>query len=54
MNKCLTAQQMSFVDNFTEFGKTLVDLRRTPTAEGDPPLFDIQQAKAITDYFTYR
>ncbi|KAL2078412.1 hypothetical protein ACEWY4_026097 [Coilia grayii] len=45
-------KQMPFVDNFTEFGKTLIDLRRTPSADGYPPLFDTEQAKAITDYFT--
>ncbi|XP_031416872.1 ciliary-associated calcium-binding coiled-coil protein 1 [Clupea harengus] len=48
----ISENQMSFVENFTEFGKTLIDLRKTPSADGDPPFLDIGQAKAITDYFT--
>ncbi|XP_062382596.1 ciliary-associated calcium-binding coiled-coil protein 1 isoform X2 [Sardina pilchardus] len=48
----ISEKQMSFVDNFTEFGKTLIDLRKAPSADGDPPLFDPEQAKAITSYFT--
>ncbi|XP_076153943.1 ciliary-associated calcium-binding coiled-coil protein 1 isoform X2 [Alosa pseudoharengus] len=48
----ISEKQMSFVDNFTEFGKTLIDLRKTPSTDGDPPLFDVEQAKSITNYFT--
>ncbi|KAG5263015.1 hypothetical protein AALO_G00281520 [Alosa alosa] len=48
----ISEKQMSFVDNFTEFGKTLIDLRKTPSADGNPPLFDVEQAKSITNYFT--
>ncbi|XP_041939601.1 ciliary-associated calcium-binding coiled-coil protein 1 isoform X1 [Alosa sapidissima] len=48
----ISEKQMSFVDNFTEFGKTLIDLRKTPSADGNPPLFDVEQAKSITNDFT--
>ncbi|XP_036405021.1 ciliary-associated calcium-binding coiled-coil protein 1 [Megalops cyprinoides] len=47
-------KQMPFVDNYKEFAKAIAGTRKSLSSEDDAsPLFDVDQAIAITDYFRF-
>ncbi|KAJ8396013.1 hypothetical protein AAFF_G00025450 [Aldrovandia affinis] len=47
-------KQMSLVDNFTEFAKTIAGTRLPMSPEDSSSLFDVDQAISITDYLKTR
>ncbi|KAJ8264410.1 hypothetical protein GJAV_G00148850 [Gymnothorax javanicus] len=44
-------KQMPLVDNFSEFAKEIARTRQPPSSQDSRPLFDVDQAISITDYF---
>ncbi|XP_061087983.1 ciliary-associated calcium-binding coiled-coil protein 1 isoform X1 [Conger conger] len=44
-------KQMPLVDNFSEFANAIAETRQPPLPQDSSPLFDVDQAISITDYF---